>query len=296
MNRTNQIVALMLLAFINTTLISTPWANIIKAKVTPFNDPTFNIILEQHACVINNTAPTIADSIIKSITIVENEEPLVDIISTHNKRLSMLPNAPVSTPYYGPEYNAGLPNASRIRVTVYHKLTHMINYLDELAPLFGYQRGEISIKIFEGYRDLECQAFIFNYKLQKIMQDHPHLTYEEAEIETAKWVSPVKNNIPVHSTGASVDIRLWNETTSEFVDLGPFGVWEENKSAPIFSEDLTDTQKLNRLYLLMAATKAGLVNYTYEYWHFSYGDRYATYWQQADLNSAIACYGAVHEK
>ncbi|MGB8468039.1 MAG: hypothetical protein WCE21_03455 [Candidatus Babeliales bacterium] len=32
------------------------------------------------------------------------------------------------------------------------------------------------------------------------------------------------------------------------------------------------------LYFLIAANSGGLINYSYEHWHFSYGDRYAAYW------------------
>ena len=43
----------------------------------------------------------------------------------------------------------------------------------------------------------------------------------------------------------------------------------------------------------MAATKAGLTNYIYEYWHFSYGDRYAAFWQEEDASKRVAHYGSV---
>lgn len=103
------------------------------------------------------------------------------------------------------------------------------------------------------------------------------------------------NNIPVHSTGAAIDIRLWDTKNEQFVDMGSFGViWGVNASAPTFSEDLTDEQKSNRLFALIAATQAGLVNYSYEYWHFSYGDRYASFWKKKSYKKAM--YGPVGGK
>jgi len=43
--------------------------------------------------------------------------------------------------------------------------------------------------------------------MNEIMRKNLQMTIEEAEQATAKRVSLVKNNVPVHSTGAAVDIR-----------------------------------------------------------------------------------------
>lgn len=42
------------------------------------------------------------------------------------------------------------------------------------------------------------------------------ISREEAESEASKWVSPYKNNVPVHSTGAAIDIRLWDNVQAPF--------------------------------------------------------------------------------
>ncbi|HEV2601777.1 MAG TPA: hypothetical protein VGT41_05815 [Candidatus Babeliales bacterium] len=36
------------------------------------------------------------------------------------------------------------------------------------------------------------------------------------------------------------------------------------------------------------------LNYTYEYWHFSCGDRYAAYWQESDPTKRVAYYGVAN--
>jgi D-alanyl-D-alanine dipeptidase len=43
------------------------------------------------------------------------------------------------------------------------------------------------------------------------------------------------------------------------------------------------------MFFLLAATQAGLINYPYEFWHFSFGDRYEAYWHHRDH----AMYGPV---
>jgi zinc D-Ala-D-Ala dipeptidase len=273
---------------------SKSWQHIMLGNRLLLDNTCFNIIHNQYKLFRAQISPTIVHQSIKSIPIVDNNEPLVDIRNMPNKRITMLPNSPENKPFHDAVYNSGLPAASKMRKELYHRLEHMIIYLDELAHAFGYKPGEISIMVFEGLRDLQTQKNLFQNKLEEIKRTHPELSNTDAEIETAKWVSPTKNNIPVHSTGAAVDIRLWSSVTESFIDLGKFGViWGENKNAPTFAEDITDAQKLNRLYVLMAAAKAGLVNYAYEFWHFSYGDRYAAYWQVKDVSQRVARYGAV---
>lgn len=270
------------------------WLTIFTTVPVIVEDADLKVILEQYEQVANKSAPSIADQRIKSIPIIECGEQLIDIRAVSHSRISMLADGSSNKSFEAPHLNSGLPNASKIRADVYHRLEKMVAYLDLYAELFGYEPGEISIKVFEGLRDLATQTQLFQAKVQEIQLAYPQYTAAQAENEAAKWVSPVKNNVPVHSTGAAVDIRLWNERTHDFVDLGKFGViWGENQQAPTFSENSTDTQKFNRLYLLMAATKAGLVNYTYEYWHFSCGDRYAVYWKDKEIDTRVARYGSL---
>ena len=290
-----KIILIILFCFINNSF-SRDWAEILYEKENLFKDNnSYKIIKEQYDSFINNKAPVIANPIIKNIAIIENGEQLFDIFTMHNARISMLPNSPENKPFVAAIYNSGLPSGSKIRIDVYKRLEKMILQLDELATLFNYKSGKISIKVFEGLRDLKTQEMLFKNKFNEIKAQNPLLSDESVEIETAKWVSPYKNNVPVHSTGAAIDIRLWNEETNDFVDLGKFGViWGENKEAQTFSENISEAQKLNRLYLLIAALNSGLINYVYEHWHFSAGDRYAAYWQGKDVNKRMAYYGSIN--
>lgn len=276
------------------SIYSQSWDEIFLEKASLLGDTAYLIITAQYKSFIKKQAPIIVDSRIKSITILENNESLVDIRQTNNPRITLLPNPPENKPYSSPACNSGLPNASKMRKEVYQRLEKMITHLDRLAASFGYEPGEVAITLFEGLRDIQTQEKLFQQKYEEIKLAHPHFTHDEAELETAKWVSPTKNNVPVHSTGAAIDIRLWNTKTNDFLDLGKFGAINgENDAAQTYSEHITDTQKRNRLYLLMAAAQAGLTNYVYEYWHFSYGDRYAAYWQEQDADKRVACYGSI---
>jgi hypothetical protein len=248
-----------------------------------------SLLQRQYLSYISSNTPAIVDPRIKEIPILENNEPLIDVKEQNHERIQMLPDP--SFPFEQPYFNSGMPSASKMRIGLYRKLEKMIDALDRLSPSFGYQHGQICIRIFEGLRDLNTQTELYQKKLKEILRLSPHLTLEEAEKETSKWVSPVKNNIPVHSTGAAVDIRLWDAFENDFLDMGTFGVIQgPNPTAPTFSENLTDEQKKNRIYCLIAAEQSGLTNYSFEFWHFSSKDRYAVFWEN---RNEPAFYGAI---
>lgn len=269
----------------------TGWDQLIVGKKDAISEKTYTLITKQYEAVILGSAPKVVDACIKSIPILEAGELLVDVNTMQNKRITMLPN-PYSA-FASPDCNSGLPSASKIRKTVFEKLEQMLLELDRLAPFFGYESGQIDIKVFEGLRDIATQEMLFNNKVQEIKSANAQLTNEEVFAEACKWVSPVVNNVPVHSTGAAIDIRLWDTQKGEFIDLGKFGVvWGKNLHAPTFSSEVSLSQKNNRLLMICAATQAGLINYCYEFWHYSSGDRYASYWTKPE-QERIAIYGSV---
>lgn len=266
------------------------WNEVLESHKELFSDKS--VVAKQYEAFSKSEAPAIVDSRIKEIPIHENHEELMDLRLLHVERISMLPQP--NKPFEGPAFNSGLPNATKMRASVFLRLQGMIDQLDKLASDFGYEPGQVDILVFEGLRDLGTQKLLFEKKLEEILLLNPDMSVETAEKETAKWVSPVKNNTPVHSTGAAVDIRLWDNKNSRFLDLGPFGViWGDSQLAPTFSERITDTQKNNRLYCLIAGERAGLTNYVYEWWHFSFGDRYDVYWKDQNIQERMALYGSV---
>jgi D-alanyl-D-alanine dipeptidase len=176
---------------------------------------------------------------------------------------------------------------SCMRRGVFDVLVRMIDILDEVAPSFGYEAGELEIHLFEGLRDIATQKILFDTLFEKIKREDPQLSDEEAYAQTSKFVSPYLNNVPVHSTGAAIDIHLYSNKKCDYCHMGRFN--SSKGGAPTFSDEVFEDHKLHRLLLLIAATRAGLTNYVYEFWHFSYGDRYACYWRGGDH----ACYGSV---
>jgi len=284
------IMRLMCLIGLQASVFAINWNEILESHVELLSDKS--IVIRQYEAVSKSEAPAIVDSRIKEIPICESYEELIDLRLLNVERISMMPQP--KSPFEGPVFNSGLPNASKMRASVFLKLQGMIDQLDKLAIGFGYEPGQVDILVFEGLRDLGTQKMLFDKKLEEILLLNPDMSFEMAEKETAKWVSPVKNNTPVHSTGAAVDIRLWDSKNNRFLDLGPFGViWGDSQLAPTFSESITDAQKNNRLYCLLAAERADLTNYVYEWWHFSFGDRYDVYWKDQNGQEKVALYSSV---
>jgi D-alanyl-D-alanine dipeptidase len=199
----------------------------------------------------------IADQAIKNIEVQDSQEDLVDLLAVNNARMR-----PLYT--LNPAFMPNHQEYSKVRRGLYEKLLIMLDALPK----------EIGIAYFEGLRPLAIQKQYFDKKLKETL-----LTIkdkQQAYQETAKLVSPFINNIPVHCTGAAIDIMLFRivDNSYELLDMGQFGVISgENKQQENFSKNINAQQRTNRLTLLKAATQAGLVNYGYEWWHYSFGDK-----------------------
>jgi D-alanyl-D-alanine dipeptidase len=273
----------------------TSWKDCIAKRLSGMSADVRALIEAQQEAFAKQETPKIADPVIKAIPIEEAGEPLVDIATEGHLRISMLPTP--ATPFASPDCNSGFRASSMVRETVYLKLQKMLEAIDRLAPEYGYSPGTIEIKVFEGVRSLETQQRLFDEKVAEIRVTNPGMTESEIFAEASKWVSPTKDNVPVHSTGGAVDVRLWNSETNDFLDMGKFGViWGQNVTAPTYSEGLTEEQMNNRLLLLEAAASAGLVNYPYEWWHLSSGDRYASYWLEKNQSQRRAVYGGIQDE
>lgn len=258
------------------------------------NNVSNDLISRQHQAALQNQIVRIADTCVKQIPIIENHEELIDIAKSTHPRISIMSEAELLLAHDAPgDIDPRSTRYSLVRKSVYEALERMIDELDTLAPEFGYKKGSLQIKLFEGLRDLAMQKHLFDEKMASILKENPTMSEQDAYSETCKWLSPYINNVPVHSTGAAVDIHLWNSETKSFCYMGRYNT--SGATAPMFSEDekVSDAQKNNRLLFLIAATRAGFTNYPNEFWHFSLGDRYSAYWRESNSELRCSCYGAI---
>lgn len=138
--------------------------------------------------------------------------------------------------------------------------------------------------LYEAYRSLALQKMLFDTRYAHY-QNTQSWDLEYCFHETCKIVSPVINldgtpNVPPHSTGAAVDVYLIDEEGNT-VDMGmSVDGWVTDDA---HNKIQTDSTKISpqahemRHIMGEALLTEGFINYPYEYWHWSYGDRYGAY-------------------
>ena len=209
---------------------------------------------------------------ILSIKIEDNGEQFVDLSTVNNPRI-------LHMSFFDKLCTLDYDGYANVREGVYSRLLAMLDYLP----------GDIGIAYFEGFRPIMKQKEYFNKKMREMVDitRDPIVAYEE----TCKLVSPFLDNVPPHSTGAAIDMTLFQifitapQTAEghrkgavgekcELLDMGMFDViFGPNNQQEMFSPNTTLDQRCNRMLLLEAAAKAGFVNYAFEWWHYSYGDK-----------------------
>jgi zinc D-Ala-D-Ala dipeptidase len=199
------------------------------------------------------------------IKIEECGEELIDLNNLGNKRIVLLTS-------FDSTYNAGHRDCGKVRKGLCDRLLRLLEHLP----------SNVGLAIFEGYRPLWKQKEYFVKKFKELARIDKDFKLDDEHLnniyrETCKWVSPFIDNIPVHCTGAAIDFMLFQfneEGFMELLDLGKFGViFGPNDQAKTLAPNLSAVQIANRNMLLNAASESGLVNYGYEWWHYSYGDR-----------------------
>lgn len=222
----------------------------------PWSSPTVDEIIYSNILYV-----PISHNSVKAIPINDSEEELVDLLEINNPRIK-----PLSS--FSPKFKNTYDGYSKIRTGVYKKLVNMLEILPK----------NVGIAYFEGFRPLYKQKEYFDNKFIEILK-----TTKDKEIayqETTKHVSPFIDNIPTHATGAAIDIALFSieSGNEELLDMGKFDViFGSNDQQDTFSDNTTQAQRKNRMILLDAAIRAGLVNYGFEWWHYSYGDKVWAY-------------------
>lgn len=127
--------------------------------------------------------------------------------------------------------------------------------------------------VAEGYRSFAEQQRIFNGYQEQLRLNHSDWSISYLYGETIKYVADPSLD-PPHTTGGAVDITFARK--GKLLDMGTAldATPEESQCRCYTSaEDISLTAKQNRHLLIAALSQAGLVNFPYEWWHWSYGDR-----------------------
>ncbi len=302
----NYYARLLMILLVSSKLHAHDWTSLLERYKTIIEGEThsetysraYAIINNQHQKFLAGSAPKIADPRVKNIPINECENPIVNLYDMKHSRVKVMPENMLLKAHAHPDHiDPRSDSHPCMRQKVFETTCQVVVELDALTlsmPELGYKPGDLDIYLFEGWRDIATQKLLFDTKMAQVHAENPDLTEEQAYAETSTWVSPYIDNVPAHSTGAAIDIAIWSNEGQCFLDMGPFN--KGGATAPIFSQDpsLQDHQKNNRLLLLAAATRAGLTNYVYEFWHYSYGDKYACFWRNNEqhIEQYHAIYGS----
>jgi zinc D-Ala-D-Ala dipeptidase len=205
----------------------------------------------------------ITDPRVLAVRVVDNREPMINLKDQQQIAFGPSPEIPNNQDY------------TLMRKSVYEKLKQA----QSLLP------PHLHFCLYEGYRSLSLQKFLFEKRYEKVKSQHPDWSSDQIFIESTKLVSPVVNqdgsiNIPPHSTGGAIDIYLVDDQ-GKYVDMGIHPKdWMSDSDGSLSktaSPVISATAQKNRQIMNHALSAVGFVNYPTEYWHWSYGDRYWAY-------------------
>ena len=223
-----------------------------------------------------------------SIPIIDNNEKLVQI-PNYIKFIDPHPYAVLGAPYKNKN------QIWNLREGVISLLIDAENYLKTI-------RNEFSLVIYDSWRPLEVQKFMFNLALENQFKkegisckandisSYPHIIKKVEKF----WANPFldKSDPPPHSTGGAVDISLINKS-GKLVNMGSKIDEMNERALPGFYSNKNNKDHItlndNRELLQKIMLKFGFAQHPNEWWHFSYGDQLWA-WQ---YNKEYAIYGMI---
>ncbi len=141
--------------------------------------------------------------------------------------------------------------------------------------------------INDAWRPQHIQEEIYQWFMKQGSKKYPQLSQSEIKKYVEKYVAPVKGKFASgHMTGGAVDLRLWKNGRKIPMVISEL-TYQEN--AQSFQSKLPTYIQKNREIMFNALKKAGLSNYSKEYWHWSYGD---IQWAQRNKKKT-AIYGVI---
>ncbi len=208
---------------------------------------------------------------IRSIKIVENNEPLVP--------LNLYPEKIICHPeYFIQEIDKAMP-VLYIREGVYKKL---INATKKLPK--GYK-----FVVYDAYRPVEVQKSLFESYKAKLAKENPSLNDEQLIKMTLNFVSlpsTEPSRPSAHNTGGAIDLTIVDnegnllDMGSFFDDMGDIVVTNYFEKKLEQGKNLTKKEKqilFNRRLLYNIMIEQGFTNFVNEWWHYDFGNQLWAY-------------------
>jgi zinc D-Ala-D-Ala dipeptidase len=216
------------------------------------------------------------------IPIVESNEPLVPIPGDRFVCAAPHPYVVLGAPYGN--------------VSPFFVRQGVLVALEQAQSLLQAQHPHWKIFIFDAYRPVAVQKFMVDFTFAEVLHTRGLERSQLSESETAAileevyqlWAPPILDlkTPPPHSTGAAVDVTLFDTQTQETIFMGsPIDEFSP-RSHPDYFGNLVRDAKVGEVDLASAALadthrqllhqmmhQAGFQRHPGEWWHFSLGDQ-----------------------
>lgn len=138
----------------------------------------------------------------------------------------------------------------------------------------------IHMGVVDAWRPFDRQVKIYKWMWRSLEKARPDLPFAAKRRIINRFVAPVDQPAPPgHTTGAAVDVWLFDSDQNEIDVTSPF---ERLAGAPTYVFGLSAEAQRNRMILVDAMLGAGFSNCRDEWWHYSFGD--AGWAVRMDLN------------
>ena len=170
-----------------------------------------------------------------------------------------------------------------------------ISVVQTLHDIATYLPPGLNLMVLDGHRPPQVQNALFEVQVKRLMREQGMLE-EIARKEAQKYVSrPSKNPPAPHSTGAAVDVAIYNHIRGGMLNFGTlFDDMSEQASSDYYENATTfqETQfRLNRRYLYWLMRIGNFRGWPFEWWHFDHvKDQVGAY----IAGKTTAQYGYIH--
>ncbi len=192
---------------------------------------------------------------IKSVTVNENNEQLVEIKETPKIKLDT-------------ENKNFVPKIRKSVLDLLNKAS------DNLPP-------DYSLLVNTAFRPYEMQKRMWRKRLFQMAFLHPVQMITDLKgwrKNASRYTAPPGGSM--HQCGSAIDVTLLFKDIE--IDMGSTQN-ETGVKVYTFNDKINKEQKQNRELLYKTMTNAGFVNYPLEWWHYCYGDKmWAAYLEKSE--------------
>ena len=179
-------------------------------------------------------------------------------------------------------YDEIVPGAVR-ELWCRRSISSMLVAVNERLTRYGAE-----VFLWDAYRPVACQSALWDFYWARFRREFPEANDSEIIEHVHQYVSDPRefnphnsHSWPAHVTGAALDLTLRDKQSGALLDMGThFDDMTSTSHSDYFERLLksgqvpaNDARLRNRRLLHWAMQEEGFTNYSYECWHFDYGNQ-----------------------